>query len=82
MLKAKNKERILQASNRQMACPFQGNPTELIANFSSETMKARGNGTMYSKKKLCLKKTKLSIKNPLSSKAIFQKWRQNKDIHR
>lgn len=49
-----------------MTCTFQGNPIKLTADFSSETMEARGSGTIYSKKIICqpraLHPVKLSFK--------------------
>ena len=47
MTKIKDKERILKAAREKQQVMYKGTPIRLLAKFSAETLKARGNGMIY-----------------------------------
>ena len=47
MAKIKDKERILKAAREKQQVMYKGTPIRLLAKFSAETLKARGNGMIY-----------------------------------
>ena len=44
LTKTKNKERILKVAREKQHITYKGNPICLTADFSAETLQARGNG--------------------------------------
>ena len=49
LTKTKHKERILKAAREKQQVTYKGNPICLTADFSAETLQARGNGRIYLK---------------------------------
>ena len=49
MAKFKEKERLLKAARKNHLVTYKGAPIRLAADFSTETLQARGNGKKYSK---------------------------------
>ena len=49
MPKVKDKERILKAAGEKQLVAYRGAPIRLSADFSKETLQARGVGKKYSK---------------------------------
>ena len=49
MPKVKDKERLLKAAREKQRVTYRGIPIRLSANFSKETLQARGIGKKYSK---------------------------------
>lgn len=66
-----------QKKKKKKHSPLVRNPIRLAIYFLSETVEARKQWDNIFKVQ---RKKNLSIKNLISSKAIFKKWRQNKDI--
>ena len=49
LTKTKHKERTLKAAREKQQVAYKGNPIRLTADFSAETLQARGNGRIYLK---------------------------------
>ena len=49
MMKIKDKERVLNAASEKQQVTYKGTPIRLLADFSTETLQARRDGT------ICLK---------------------------
>ena len=49
MAKVKDKERILKAAREKQSINYKGTPIRLSADFSTETLQARGSGKIYLK---------------------------------
>ena len=49
MPRVKDKERLLKAAREKQRVTYRGIPIRLSANFSKETLQARGIGKKYSK---------------------------------
>ena len=51
LTKTKHKERILKAAREKRQVTYKGNPVQLAADLSAETLQAIGNGRAYLKYK-------------------------------
>ena len=49
LTKIKDKDELLKTTREKRQIPYNGKPIRLSANFSTETLQSRGNGTIYSK---------------------------------
>ena len=49
MMKTKDKDKILKATREEWQMTYKGIPIRLSADISTETLQARGNGTIYLK---------------------------------
>ena len=49
LTKTKHQERTLKAAREKQQVAYKGNPICLTADFSAETLQARGNGRIYLK---------------------------------
>ena len=47
LTKTKHKERIVKAAREKQQVTYKGNPIDLTADLSAETLQARGNGRIY-----------------------------------
>ena len=77
MPKSSDKDRIFKAPREKKTVIHKENPIRLSADFSAESFQARRNDILK-----VLKGKKYAVKNILSSKAVIQNTRRDKEFPR